>query len=92
VKLRIGKAARYMQRFEDACLHAARDAGLDGVVCGHIHRAAIIERDGLVYCNDGDWVESCTALVEDHAGELTLLEWRQAAGAASLPVPLSDAA
>jgi UDP-2,3-diacylglucosamine pyrophosphatase LpxH len=92
VKLRIGKAAHYMRRFEEACLHAARDAGLDGVVCGHIHRAAIIERDGLVYCNDGDWVESCTALVEDHAGELTLLEWRQAAGAASLPVPLSDAA
>ena len=41
-----------------------REAGVDGVVCGHIHKADLIERDGLIYCNDGDWVESCTALVE----------------------------
>ena len=47
--------------------------GLDGVVCGHAHRAGLFERDGLVYANDGDWVESLTALSEDHQGRLQLL-------------------
>ena len=59
--------------------HCARRPrrGFDGVVCGHIHKADLVERDGLVYCNDGDWVESCTALVEDVHGELRLLSaWR----------------
>ena len=45
-----------------------RRRGLDGIVCGHIHRAGLVERDGLVYANDGDWVESLTALAEDHDG------------------------
>ena len=98
IKMRIGRAARYVERFEAACLHRAREAQVDGVVCGHIHRAALLERDGLLYCNDGDWVESCTALVEDAAGKLALLHWGQSAAAAAaaataaLPEPLRDAA
>jgi UDP-2,3-diacylglucosamine pyrophosphatase LpxH len=75
IKMRIGKAVRYVKRFEDACLKAAHEAGVDGVVCGHIHKADMIERRGLLYCNDGDWVESCTALVESDAGELSLCSW-----------------
>ena len=94
VKMRIEKAARYVARFEDACLHAASEAGLDGVICGHIHKAGIIERDGLIYCNDGDWVESCTALVESAAGELSIEYWGQMSSAkeSALALPLSDAA
>ena len=95
VKMRIGKAARYVARFQDACLDTARNAGLDGVVCGHIHRADLMERDGLVYCNDGDWVESCTALVEDENGALGLIQWGQSAeitAGDALPEPLRDAA
>lgn len=94
VKMRIGKAAEYVARFQAACLHAARDAGVDGVICGHIHRADLVERDGLLYCNDGDWVESCTALVENDAGELGLIHWGQASveAGAGLPEPLRDAA
>jgi UDP-2,3-diacylglucosamine pyrophosphatase LpxH len=79
VKSRFGAAQRYLHRFREATLHAARAAGVDGVVCGHIHRADLTELDGLLYCNDGDWVESCTALVEDNAGELSVLEWRPGA-------------
>lgn len=75
VKMRIGKAVRYVNRFQDACLKAASEANVDGVVCGHIHKADIIERGGLIYCNDGDWVESCTALVESDEGTLSLLTW-----------------
>lgn len=94
VKMRIGKAAQYVERFQSACIHAARDAGLDGVVCGHIHRADLVERDGILYCNDGDWVESCSALVENERGELGLLHWgrQTAAPATTLATPLRDAA
>jgi UDP-2,3-diacylglucosamine pyrophosphatase LpxH len=94
VKMRIGRAAQYVNRFQDACLQAAREAGVAGVVCGHIHRADIVERDGLIYCNDGDWVESCTALVENDRGELELLHWgtRTELARTLLPEPLRDAA
>jgi UDP-2,3-diacylglucosamine pyrophosphatase LpxH len=76
IKSRFPGAQRYVERYQDATLAAARDAGVDGVICGHIHRADVTERHGLLYCNDGDWVESCTALVEDQHGELSLRKWR----------------
>jgi len=79
LKSRFPGAKGYVDRYQNATLAAAREAGVDGVVCGHIHRAAFTEVDGLLYCNDGDWVESCTALVEDQSGELSLLEWRPTA-------------
>jgi UDP-2,3-diacylglucosamine pyrophosphatase LpxH len=79
VKARFPGAQAYIDRYRNATLAAAREAGVDGVVCGHIHRAAFTEVDGLLYCNDGDWVESCTALVEDEAGELELVQWRPTA-------------
>jgi UDP-2,3-diacylglucosamine pyrophosphatase LpxH len=92
VKTRIGKAQRYIAAFQTASLHAARSAGVDGIVCGHIHKAEVIERDGLLYCNDGDWVESCTALVEHASGALALVTWRPQAAVAALARPMQDAA
>lgn len=74
LKRRSSAAERYIQRFVQAGLDDVRRRGLDGIVCGHIHRAALIERDGLVYANDGDWVESLSALAEDHDGGLRLLD------------------
>jgi UDP-2,3-diacylglucosamine pyrophosphatase LpxH len=68
-------AVQYIDSFEQAVAHAARKRGVDGVVCGHIHRAEIRDIDGVLYCNDGDWVESCTALVEDMNGRLALWSW-----------------
>jgi len=73
LKRRSGAAERYIQRFVQAGLADARRRGLDGIVCGHIHRADLREVDGLVYANDGDWVESLTALAEDAEGGLCLL-------------------
>jgi UDP-2,3-diacylglucosamine pyrophosphatase LpxH len=84
LKSRLGVAKRYVERFRSATLAAAREAGVDGVVCGHIHTAELTEVDGLLYCNDGDWVESCTALVEDQAGRLSLLEWRPSVASVKL--------
>ena len=54
--------------------------GFDDVVCGYIHKAEIREIDGILYCNDGDWVESLTALVESHDGELSIVEWNWIGG------------
>lgn len=72
LKGRVGNVRRHVERFEAAAAGEARRRGLDGIVCGHIHRPAIVEQDGIVYCNDGDWVEHATALVEDSQGHLRL--------------------
>ena len=73
LKRQSGAAERYIERFVQAGLDDAKRRGLDGIVCGHIHRAGLIQRDGLIYANDGDWVESLTALSEEHDGTLRLL-------------------
>jgi UDP-2,3-diacylglucosamine pyrophosphatase LpxH len=92
VKSRLGKAQRYIETFRRASLSAARAEGVDGIVCGHIHKADMIERDGLVYYNDGDWVESCTALIEQPSGLLKLVTWQLQVVAAPLGEPIRDAA
>jgi UDP-2,3-diacylglucosamine pyrophosphatase LpxH len=75
IKLGIGASVRYIERFEDAAISHAKAEGFDGIVCGHIHRANLRQIDGTVYCNTGDWVESCSALIETLDGELQLLRW-----------------
>jgi UDP-2,3-diacylglucosamine pyrophosphatase LpxH len=92
VKNRMARARRYVVEFRRAALHAAREAGMDGVICGHIHRADLARHEGLLYCNDGDWVESCTALVEDQRGELVLIDWRRQPAFVPLDIVVSDAA
>ena len=76
LKRQSSAAERYIARFVQAGLDDAKRRGLDGIICGHIHRAGLIQRDGLVYANDGDWVESLTALVEERDGTLRLLSHR----------------
>jgi UDP-2,3-diacylglucosamine pyrophosphatase LpxH len=75
LKNKVKNAVEYICRFENAIVEEARTRGLDGVVCGHIHHAAIRNIDGILYTNDGDWVESCTALTEDTRGNLEILHW-----------------
>jgi UDP-2,3-diacylglucosamine pyrophosphatase LpxH len=72
LKLRLPNAMRYVEAFEHAAAQAALSRNLSGVVCGHIHRPGLRQIEGVLYCNDGDWVESCTALVESMSGELSL--------------------
>ena len=74
-KRRIKKAMQFIFDFEDAAIHAARQRGLDGIICGHIHSAAMREVDGVSYVNCGDWVDSCTAIVEHMDGRLELITW-----------------
>src|SRR6266700_1308750 len=67
-------AVQYIGSFEDAVAQAARKRDVGSVVCGHIHRAEMRDINGILYCNDGDWVESCTSLVEDMNGQLRLID------------------
>ena len=90
LKHRVKKAMMYVTDFEEAVAHEAKRRGHQGVVCGHIHRAEMRYINGVLYCNDGDWVESCTALVEHHDGHLELLHW--ATGHASQGQRLTTAA
>lgn len=79
LKQKVKKALNYVTDFERAVAHEARRRGHQGVVCGHIHRAEMRRIDGVLYCNDGDWVESRTALVEHFDGRLELVAWQPAA-------------
>ena len=75
VKMKIASARRYIDEFECLATLHARRRGLDGIVCGHIHKPACIVDDGVGYYNDGDWVEHCSAIVEDDAGGLRTVSW-----------------
>jgi len=75
LKKKVKNAVEYVSRYEHAVIHAAEQRGIDGVVCGHIHSAEIAQFGSVTYYNDGDWVESCTALVEHADGRMEILDW-----------------
>tara|TARA_R110000787_G_scaffold285721_2_gene402133 strand:+ start:30 stop:914 length:885 start_codon:yes stop_codon:yes gene_type:complete len=75
LKRRVKNAVQFIYSFEEAVAHEAKDRAMDGVVCGHIHSAEIRMIGDITYYNDGDWVESCTALTESAAGEMSILDW-----------------
>jgi len=75
LKHKVKNAVSFIADFEVIMAREARKRQCDGVICGHIHKAEILEIDGLLYCNDGDWVESLTALVETFDGELKIIHW-----------------
>ena len=95
LKLKVKRAVSYVSDFEVAVAREARERGVHGVVCGHIHHAEMRTIDGVLYCNDGDWVESLTALVEHPDGRLEILDWSDRTGRGArtaLPVPEPQAA
>lgn len=75
IKHKVKRAVNYISEFEVAIARRCRLEGFDGVVCGHIHHATIEDLEGVVYMNCGDWVESCTALVEDEDGVFSVVHW-----------------
>jgi hypothetical protein len=76
-KRKVKKALQFVLDFEDSVIHSVRQRGLDGVICGHIHSLALREVGGLIYANCGDWVDSCTAIVEHADGCLEAVVWAQ---------------
>jgi UDP-2,3-diacylglucosamine pyrophosphatase LpxH len=83
-KRKVKTAVNFIFDFEDSVIRAAREQGLDGVICGHIHWAAIRECGGLAYMNCGDWVDSCTAIVEHADGRMELVHWERPTLAAAV--------
>ncbi len=77
LKSRVKNAVEFASNFADAIATEARKRGVDGIVCGHIHQAEMRDIAGVLYCNDGDWVESCTALVEHFDGRLEIVKWAE---------------
>lgn len=88
LKHKVKNAVEYIGNFEKALAEEAARRGVDGVICGHIHHPEIRSIDGVLYCNDGDWVESCSALVEHFDGQLEIIRWAEEVGVA--PVLLAD--
>jgi UDP-2,3-diacylglucosamine pyrophosphatase LpxH len=96
LKSKVKNALQFIENFEGAVADEARRRGVDGVISGHIHKAEIRQIGDVLYVNDGDWVESCTALVEHFDGSLEILDWpriraaesRAAMGPARLPAPV----
>lgn len=77
VKFKVKNVVQFISDYEESIVGTLRDGGLDGVICGHIHHAEIKEIDGFLYINTGDFVESCTAIVEHMNGTLELVKWRK---------------
>jgi UDP-2,3-diacylglucosamine pyrophosphatase LpxH len=82
LKRKVKNAVQYIGSFEEAVAREAHERGFDGIVCGHIHCAEIRQIGAVTYYNDGDWVESCTALVEDRTGAMQILDWAAECAAA----------
>jgi len=74
-KQKVKKAVSFIFDFEESVVRHAKERGVDGVVCGHIHSAVIRDQDGIAYLNCGDWVDSCTAIVEHADGVMELVRW-----------------
>lgn len=77
LKRKVKNAVSFISSFEEAVARAAAERGVDGVVCGHIHSAEIRRIGDVIYYNDGDWVESCTALVESADGTMAIVDWAE---------------
>lgn len=77
LKKQVKEAVKYISNFEKAVVHEAKERGMDGIVCGHIHHAALTDLQGITYANCGDWVEGCTAIAEEADGSLSLIKWSE---------------
>jgi UDP-2,3-diacylglucosamine pyrophosphatase LpxH len=87
LKARAKKAVQYVGKFEEAVARRARDRDVDGIICGHIHKAELRPIGGILYANCGDWVESCTALVEHEDGRLEIVRWPDLPGPEAAATP-----
>lgn len=76
VKFKVKNAVQFISDYEESIVATLVDEGLDGVICGHIHHAEIKDMGGLLYVNTGDFVESCSAIVEHEDGRLELIHWQ----------------
>lgn len=86
-KMKVKNAVNFISEFERILSNAAAEEGAEGVICGHIHHAVIRDMNGRTYLNTGDWVESCTAIVETFEGRFELIRWTEVMKAAAAAAP-----
>ncbi len=86
-KRQVKTAVNFIGQYEDVLADEAKRGGYDGVICGHIHHANIRELKGITYINTGDWVESCTAIVEEPTGQIHLIDWEERAAETAMQRP-----
>jgi len=79
IKSKVKNALTYIDKYEEVVAHEAHRRKMDGIICGHIHHPNMRNINGLQYCNTGDWVENCTAIVEHDNGQLNLIRWHEQA-------------
>ena len=84
-KLKVKNAVNFIGKFEETLAAEAKRHKVDGVICGHIHHAALRDIDGVKYLNTGDWVESCTAIVENYDGTMEIIRWADVVGKRTSP-------
>ncbi|MDD5214831.1 MAG: UDP-2,3-diacylglucosamine diphosphatase [Methylococcales bacterium] len=77
IKFKVKNAVQFISDYEETIVQTLKNENLDGVICGHIHHAEIKTIENFLYVNTGDFVESCTAIVEHHNGELELIRWKK---------------
>jgi UDP-2,3-diacylglucosamine pyrophosphatase LpxH len=77
VKFKVKNVVQFISDYEESIVSTLKDEGLDGVICGHIHHAEIKDIDKFLYINTGDFVESCTAIVEHFNGTFELVKWHK---------------
>ncbi|MDB5550072.1 MAG: calcineurin-like phosphoesterase family protein [Rhizobium sp.] len=87
-KLQVKRAVNFIGEFQRVVAEEARRNNVDGVICGHIHHAVIENIDGITYINTGDWVESCTAVVEHFDGRMELIRWQNIEAPRTLAGPM----
>jgi UDP-2,3-diacylglucosamine pyrophosphatase LpxH len=79
LKYRVKQAVSFISNYEKTLANECQKRGLQGVVCGHIHHPQVDTIGDIQYANCGDWVESCSALVEDQQGQLQIIHWAKEA-------------
>lgn len=90
IKFKVKNVVQFISDYESSIVNSLKNGNLDGVICGHIHHAEIKTIDGYLYINTGDFVESCTAVVEKFDGEIELIQWvKQANQLVQEPVELN---
>ena len=82
VKFKVKNVVQFISDYEEGIVNSLKDQKLDGVICGHIHHAEIKEINGFLYINTGDFVESCTAIVEHFDGAIELIKWEKVTASA----------
>jgi UDP-2,3-diacylglucosamine pyrophosphatase LpxH len=81
IKFKVKNVVQFISGYKESIVHTLKNEHLDGVICGHIHHAEIKNMDNFLYVNTGDFVESCTAIIEHHDGKLELIRWQKSSAA-----------